>query len=578
MRLSVLTRRSFIYTSIFLSLSACVQKRNFEHNVVVAQILGDPPSLHPCNASSEPALYVFEYTQRTLTRTDMRSFKQIPLLTTGLAEMSKDSLEYTYTLRDDVKWDDGSPLTTADVVFSVKAAKCPLTDNPEEKGLYDNIQDIRVKDARTFTMVAKSIYFHNPDIFNDLVILEKKTWDPKAVFDKVPIPAMNDTAFKAEPYSGLQAWEEEFNKGENGHEPAKLGGLGPYKLVSWTAGSAIVLVKKQNWWGANDTIVYNHADPDTIIFKAIVEDAAVSLALKKQELDVVTTIGSKAFNDLKQDANFTKNYTTGVTEKYGYNYLALNTKPEGKHQPLFSDVRVRRAMAYLMPIDEIIKTIANGYGTRQASYLQPANGPYYNDTLKLIPFDIDKAKTLLADAGWRDTDGDQILDKTIKGKKVPFRFTFTYRASEPNKQIALMMKDAFYKAGIDMIADPEDGNVVIQRLMAHDFDAAMSAWSASAIPDDPAQIFYSTNWANHGYNFTGFGDRYSDSLIDASNRAVSVPERIRALKLLQAKIYQDQPYVFTYSVKRKIAISSRFNNPGMYAERPGVMLNALKGK
>jgi peptide/nickel transport system substrate-binding protein len=578
MRLSVLAFRTSFYGLIILALTACVQKRSLEHNVVVAQILGDPPSLHPCNASSEPALYVFEYTQRTLTRTDMRSLKQVPLLTTGLAEMSSDSLEYTYTLRADVKWDDGSPLTTSDVLFSVKAAKCPLTDNPEEKGLYDNIKDIKVKDARTFTMVAKSIYFHNPDIFNDLVILEKKAWDPKGVLDKVPVAAMNDTAFKADPYPGLQGWEDEFNKGENGHEPAKLGGLGPYKLISWTAGSAIVLVKKQNWWGANDTIVYNHAEPDTIIFKPIVEDPAVTLSLKKQELDVVTTIGSKAFNDLKQDANFNGNYTTGVTEKYSYNYLALNMKPEGKHQPFFTDVRVRRAMAYLTPIDEIIKTIANGYGTRQASYLQPANGPYYNDTLKLIPFDIEKAKTLLADAGWRDTDGDQILDKTIKGKKVPFRFTFTYRASEPNKQIALMMKDAFYKAGIDMIADPEDGNVVIQRLMAHDFDMAASAWSASAIPDDPAQIFYSTNWANHGYNFTGFGDRYSDSLIDASNRAVSVPERIHVLKLLQAKIYQDQPYIFTYSVKRKIAISSRFDHPGMYAERPGVMLNALKGK
>jgi peptide/nickel transport system substrate-binding protein len=504
--------------------------------------------------------------------------KQIPLLTTGLANVSADGLEYTYTLRNDVKWDDGSPLTTADVVFSVKASKCPLTDNPEEKGLYDNIKDIRVKDDHTFTMIADEVYFHNPVIFNDLIIIEKKAWDPLDILGKVPIEAMNDTGFNANVYPGLKAWEDEFNKGENGHDPAKLGGLGPYKLVSWINGSSIVLVKKSNWWGSKDTLIYDKAYPDTIIFKPIVDNTAVSLALKRQEMDVATVIGSKVFMKLKQDTSFNRNYYTGTTERFIYNFFALNMRPSGKHLPLFTDVRVRRTMAYLTPIDQFIQTVANGFGVRQASYLQPLTGPYYNDTLKLIPFNIEKAKVLLAQAGWRDIDGDQILDKIINGKKISFRFSFTYRADDGNKQIALMMKDALYKAGIDMTADPEDGNVVITRLLAHDYDMAMSAWSGSAIPDDPGQIFYSGNWANHGYNFTGFGDNYSDSLIDASNKAVSVPKRIHILKLLQARIYEVQPYIFAYSVKRKIAVNKRFEEPKMYAERPGIMLNALKLK
>jgi peptide/nickel transport system substrate-binding protein len=544
----------------------------------VAQIIGDPPSLHPCNASSEPALYIFDYTQRTLTRTDVRSLRQVPLLVTGVAEVSADSLQYTYTLRKDVKWDDGSPLTTADVAFSVKAAKCPLTDNPQEKPLYENIRDVVVKDEHTFIIVTGSVYFHNPEILNDLIIMHKKEWDPQGVLDKIPVDAMNDTGFKASAWPGLMEWAAEFNNGENGHDPAHLGGLGPYKLVSWSPGSSIVLAKKPNWWGQDDTLIYNKAYPDTIIFKPIVEDPALVLALKKQELDVVTSIGSKAFFDLKKDSSFNEHYTTGVTEKYNYNYIAINTRPEGRRAPLFTDAQVRRAMAYLVPLDDIIKVITNGYATRQTSFLQPASGPYYNDTLKLIPFDIQKAKTLLSNAGWRDTDGDQILDKIVNGKKVPFRFRLTYRASEPNRQLVLMIKEAMYRAGVELIPDPADGNTVIERLQNHDFDMAISAWSSTAIPDDPAQIFYTTHWADNGYNFTGFGDHYSDSLIDASNKAVLPKDRIHILKLLQAKIYQEQPYIFTYSVKRKIIISKRFENVVMFAERPGVLLNALKLK
>ena len=103
-------------------------------------------------------------------------------------------------------------------------------------------------------------------------------------------------------------------------------------------------------------------------------------------------------------------------------------------------------MAYLVPDDQLIETIASGHGIRQASIVQPVNKEFYNDTLALIPFDIEKAKQLLTAAGWVDTDSDNIRDKMINGKKVPFRFQFTYRASESNKQMALMIKDAMYKA------------------------------------------------------------------------------------------------------------------------------------
>ncbi|MGZ5243811.1 MAG: ABC transporter substrate-binding protein, partial [Bacteroidia bacterium] len=269
---------------------------------------------------------------------------------------------------------------------------------------------------------------------------------------------------------------------------------------------------------------------------------------------------------------------SGFTDQFNYNYIGMNMKPDGKkHKPYFTDKRVRKAMAYLIPVDDIIKTILKGRGIRQASFIQPVNKEYYNDTLKLIGYDLEKGKQLLTEAGWIDTDKDGIRDKVINGKKTPFSFQYTYVASASGKEAALMIKEALYKAGVEMQMNPVDGGMMINSAVTHDFDMVGSAWSGASIPEDPEQIFHTKNW-NGGYNFVGFGNAETDKIMEQTSRETDPQKRAQLLKKLQAIVYEEAPYVFTYSVQRKIAISKRFENPGMYAERPGVMLNNLKLK
>jgi len=568
---------------VITGLAGCKNRSgNDKNNIVVTSWPSQPATLNAvCGIPSSARVLVFEYTQKTLTRTDLRTLQQIPILVKSLAEVSPDQKSFTYTLRDDVKWDDGSPLTVDDVIFTMKATKCPITDDALIRSTYDNVKDI-VKDPSNplrFTMIAKDLYFNNKLIFNELYLVEKKHWDSSGVMDKISIPDMDDPKFDANKYAGLADWMKKFNDGANGHDVKKLCGLGAYAVSDWAANTAITLTRKNNWWGENDTCAYNKAYPSKIIIKIIPNDQSRYLAVLNHNLDAEMWLFTDSYLKLKENKDFNDHYYSGTTDQITCNLLFINTRPDGKTHPmLFTDKIVRRALAYLTPVDDMNKTIVKGMATRQASFLQPLFKKFYNDTLKLIPFDVDKAKDLLAKAGWVDSDGDNIRDKKINGKKVQLSFKLTYSATPTNKEYVLMMKDAMYKAGVDLEPDPVDQGALQTKAAAHDFDMMLTAISSGAVPDDPGQLFDTKNWMNNGSNFSGFGNAVSDSLIAKSNRETDEDKRAVMLKKLQAMVYDEQPIIFLYGIKRKIVISKKYETPGMYVERPGVMLNNLKLK
>ena len=140
-----------------------------------------------------------------------------------------------------------------------------------------------------------------------------------------------------------------------------LEGLGAYQVTEWEASQYITLERKPvaphktfrpeqdgEWWGKNDNSIYSNAYPDKIIFKVIKEDASTYLALKSQEIDVTTRIGTIKLMKLQEREYFNNNYHSEFKNRYAYNYIGLNMKPDGiKHKPFFVDQKVSRAMAYL---------------------------------------------------------------------------------------------------------------------------------------------------------------------------------------------------------------------------------------
>lgn len=567
----------FILSTIVLLLDGCVKKRDLSSNTVIASLGTTPDGLHAFNSSTSPKSYVFTFTQKTLHRTDVKTLKQIPILIEEMPDTIGDLKTFVFNLKKGITWDDGSPLVGEDVVFTAKMAVSPLTNNPGLKGNYTSVFEKVWVDKDNPLRVyyrSKNIHYSAKSIFQELRIQQKKFWDPKGITDGIPFIGIEKHDFSKEE----KLWFKKFNGTDYTFNVDYLKGLGAYQVTEFVQGSHITLERKKNHWTKGDTLMYNLAHPDKIIMKVISDKSATKLALKSERIDVANEVGTKTLRKLEKKDYFKENYFTAYKNRYVYYYMGLNMKPDLSYQkPFFTDQKVRRAIAHLVPVDDIIDVLLKGDGGRQNTNTSSFNYRY-NDTLKPIQLDVQKAKDLLKEAGWIDTDGDHILDKEFNGEQIPFRFKATYMSGGQSKDIVLMIADEMKKAGIQVVSDPMDFALFYKNAQSHKFDAMMGGWGSGSSYSDPLQLWGSLNWANKGYNFCGFGDAQSDSLIAASNGTFDEEVHLRSYQAFQERVYNDQPYVFLFSPMKGIAVHNRFENIEAFMEKPGVFLNALKLK
>ncbi len=546
-------------------------------NIVIYHTIGEPDGMHPVNDNSGPRTEINTYTQVFMVNTDVKNNQPMPYLAAALPLVSEDGKTYTYTLRTDIKWDDGTPVSSEDVLYTFKANKCPLANNPHAKPYLDNILDIKIdptdKNKMVFSMKDK--YVQNVWMLTDFPIMQRKFYDANDVMSKYTLKQFDDKNFKAEKETALMAWATEFNNPKYSRDLKFFDGAGPYKITGWEPGQTMTLEKKKKHWSEGKSSMYETAGPDKIVITINREPNSYMLEFKKQKYDASTYVEIKALMELEKSKDFTDNYNYAFLPTYSYSYLAINMKPDGvKHKKLFNDVKVRWALSMLTPVDDINKVIYKGKAKRQTTCISPLK-PDYNQDLKPIEFDVEGAKKLLAEAGWKDSDG--ILEKKIDGEIVKMEFNIQYMATAPSwKDIAFMIAESFYKAGIKATPVSVDFNVALDNLKNHNFDILVSAWQGVAVPEDHEQVWSTKSWATKGSNFTGWGNAQSDALIDSMRHEIDEPKRAVMSKRFQKMIYDDQPYVFLFSSVRRIVIHKRFGKQEMYYDRQAILLNQFQ--
>ena len=552
-----------------------------KENKLIVHSISEPDNLHPTNGNSTPRLEVLLYTQRTLLNIDYEKQKIVPGIVRTLPEVSSDGLRFSYKLRSNITWDDNSPLTSEDIVFTAKAFKCPLTNDPSVRLYWENVENIITDDSDqlSFTIVMKKRHMTNISFLTGFSIMQRVKMDPQNILSHYSLNQFGDILFHAGEHPDLIKWANEFNDDKYGRNPEFMNGLGMYKVTEWASGQYITLTKKKNHWTNQSTDYHEKSYPETIIYKITKDESAQLFEFKSQKIDVSTNLSSSAFLRLNTDNSIIQNYNMAMLPTYSFTYVCINEKPDSsKRKKLFTDTNVRHALRLITPVDKLIKLIYGPYSSsckRMTANVSPLKTDY-NHNLEQIKFDLPAAEALLKKAGWIDSDNNGIVDKTIDGVKTDFIADLNYLSSSSDwRDMATVIAEEYAKAGIKIIPVGMDLKLFIEKAKAHDFDLILGSWGGSGQAEDYSQLFHTSSWTNHGSNYPGFGDKSTDGLIDSINNEINDSLHILLSHKLQQKIFDDCPYVFLYSSMRRNIIHKRFGNQMIFADRPGILNNML---
>lgn len=550
-----------------------------DKNIVIYHTIAEPDNLHPTNGTSAMRNEIFQYIHRTLVHLDYRTLELTNGLLRSVPVLNESGTEYVCELRDDVLWDDGTPITSQDVIFTAKANKCVFTDNPHAKPYWENLEDVIAdpEDPLKFTVRMRSAYMHNLVFWGDWPIIQKTYYDPHSVLDRFLITEISKEPENEEVRDQLKKWADQFNAAATGRDPEKIAGAGQYRISAWDPGISVTLTRKEGHWTKGSAVIYETSFPDQIIYRINKDPNSQILDFKAQVFDGSNYLSTKTLLELQTDSTFNQNYHSRFTDSFNYTYIAMNMRPEDAGRPkLFDDVNVRMAMSLLTPVQDLNHVINKDMNKRMigpVSFLKSD----FDTTLTPIPYDPAQAIKLLEEAGWTDTDDDNIRDKVIDGVKTDFEFSLNYMTNTPDwKDYASICKEHYERAGIRVNLNPLDFSILVADARSHDFDMMIGVWGQSAYPEDFTQLWHTQSWVSNGTNYPGFGNKGTDALIDSIKVTVDPAQRAPLVKRFQRIVYEQQPMIFLFSSLRKNVIHRRFGNAEMYFERPGILLNNLK--
>lgn len=556
------------------------------NNTVKARLAAEPDRLNPFLTTNSYSRIVFENMFLYLLQFDPQTFELKPQLAKGRPEAEEitegpyaGGMAYTFEFQEEAKWDNGTPITGEDMRFTLKVMFNPLVKAGPYRAYLEFIKDIEVdpENPKRFTIFSYPKYIIGEAAIGNMLVYPSYIYDPEGLMKPFKLSDLTDSEKAtqlAESEAALQTFANAFNSEKFSREKGSIVSSGPYRFEKWDAGQEIMLVRKENWWGdkVNDESALLEAHPDTLLFKIIPDQTTTVAAVKDQQLDVAASMNSKDYKDLEENELVKTYYNLYSPSALQLYYIGINTK-----NPKVEDKRVRRALAHLVDVDQIIERLYYGLAERSVGPVAPSK-PYFNDALKAIDFNVEKAKSLLEEAGWTDSNGNGTVDKMIDGELVEMELSFvTTVSSQFANNLAQLLEATFPRAGVKLNLERLEFSVLIDKLRSRQFEMFASAWAQDPILDDFKQIWHTESDSPSGSNRVGFGNAESDELIDKIRVTLDEGERTQMYKRFQEIVYDEQPYIFLFSPMERIAIHKRFEaKPSSL--RPGFFVNEFKLK
>lgn len=460
---------------------------------LISAMPSDPSSMIGMVAGESASLAIGSYLFNSLLKYDQNLD-----LAGELAEswqVADDKKTITFKLKPDLQWADGKPLTSADILFTWQLITDENTHSPYASD-YQLVTKAEAPDARTFIVHYSQPFAPALESWASLQVLPKH---------KLAGQDIRTTSFAQKPL-----------------------GSHYYQLKEWRHGEYIKLEK-------NPKSVLGPANIDHLIERIIPDPAAQFLELMADNIDSMSMdpityariIPSRPplqarLNQFKELGN-------------SYTYLGFNLK----RKP-FDDLRVRKAINYAIDKQEIIDGVYLGLGITIASPYKPGTR-WSNPDLIPYTFDPAKAKQLLAEAGFEDTNGDGVVDRD--GKKLSFEI-LTNLGNKQREKTAVIIQRRLKEVGIEThIRTLEWASLLTNFIKPGDFDAVVMGWGLGLDPDQ-YNIWHSSQQKPGQFNFIGYNNPAVDKLLEQGRLEFDPEKRMQIYHEFAKVLYEDSPLVY----------------------------------
>lgn len=460
--------------------------------------------------------------------------EQEPYLATE-SKVSDDMKKITYTLSDKAVWHDGEKVTANDVAYTFKA----MADPNYTGGYYGDVQAVKGAEA-----------YHNGEAedIEGIKVIDDKTIEIE--FEKVYAPGVTNLGNVE--IIPEHIWSK-VDPGEWTKQTELLNnpvGCGPYKLTEYKTGSHVKFEAATDFFGGEvktPNLVFKAINADTTQaeFKGGNIDIANVESLRQADIDALTSEGLK----------------TVSYDNYMFTYMGFNLRKES-----LKDVKVRQAIMYAIDRQSILDNIVEGRGSVVNAPLLPSSWAYPEESeLEQYKYDVEKAKSLLKEAGWEDKDGDGIVENA-NGEKLELTID-CQNDHEVRQKTATAIQESLKAAGIAVEIDTMEYSALMDKAVAnHDFDLYMMGNTLSLDPD-PKPMWASTAISNEpgviGYNIVAYNNPETDKLIEEGNATLDQNERKSIYGEFAKILNRDVPeaYLFCQNVERVY-------NPGLEGYKP----------
>ncbi|MEI7816209.1 MAG: peptide-binding protein [Desulfuromonadales bacterium] len=421
-------------------------------------------------------------------------------------EISSDGLTITFHLHRGVKWHDGKPLTSYDVLYTYQVTIDPKTPTAYAED-FKQVKNITAPDSHTI----------------------------QVTYDSPFAPALASWGVNILPAHLLKG--KDITKSPLSRNPV---GTGPYRFKEWVSGQKIVLESNKEYFEGRPYI-------DRFIYRIIPDSSTMYMELKAGAIDLMS-LTPVQYSRQTGTESFTSRFNKYRYPSSSYLYMGYNLR-----HPLFGDKRIRQAMTAAIDKDELIQGVLFGMGQKAHGPIVPGRWAY-NPAVKDIGYNPKMAVELLAQAGWKEKNSDGILVKDGK------QFKFTILTNQGNQQrlmTAQIVQQRLRQVGIDVkIRIVEWAAFLKEFVNKGNFEVVMLAWSISQDPD-MYDIWHSSKNKPGELNFIGFNNAEVDRLLVDGRNTFDVEKRKKAYFRIQEILADEQPYTFLYVPDALPVVSAR---------------------